>query len=97
MLPHFPHIEDRSYATVVTTVEISMYPFVDNFRGLIKEFIGKLHEYSELQVKTGPTSTVLIGDYDQVMTCLTEMMRWSFQHHGQSVFVTKILPGYTPT
>lgn len=82
---------------MVTTVEISMYPFVDNFRGLIKEFIGKLHEYSDLQVNTGPTSTVLIGDYDQVMTCLTEMMRWSFQQHGQSVFVTKILPGYTPT
>jgi uncharacterized protein YqgV (UPF0045/DUF77 family) len=82
---------------VVTTVEISMYPFIENFRGLIKEFIGKLHEYDELQVNMGPTSTVVIGEYDQVMTCLTEMIRWSFQHHGQAVFVTKILPGYSPS
>ena len=82
---------------MVTTVEISMYPFVETFRDLIKEFIGKLHDYSKLQVKAGPTSTVLIGEHGDVMTCLTEMMRWSFERHGQSVFVTKILPGYAPT
>lgn len=82
---------------MVTTVEISMYPFVETFRDLIKEFIGKLHEYSKLQVNAGPTSTVLIGEHDDVMTCLTEMLRWSYQRHGQSVFVTKILPGYAPT
>lgn len=82
---------------MVTTVEISMYPFVETFRDLIKEFIGKLQEYSQLQINPGPTSTVLIGNHDEVMRCLTEMMRWSHEHHGQSVFVTKILPGYAPT
>ena len=82
---------------MVTTVEISMYPFVENFRDLIKEFIDKLHEYNKLQVNAGPTSTVLIGAHDDVMTCLTEMMRWSHERHGQSVFVTKILPGYAST
>ncbi|MAI71688.1 MAG: histidine kinase [Rhodopirellula sp.] len=82
---------------MVTTVEISMYPFVKNFRDLIKEFIGKLTEYGEIEVHTGPTCTILMGDHDQVMNCLTEMTRWSYQQHGQSVFVTKILPGYEPT
>ena len=62
---------------MVTTVEISMYPFVKNFRDLIKDFIGKLEEYGEIEVQPGPTSTVLMGDYDQVMSCLTEMVRWS--------------------
>ena len=54
---------------MVTTVEISMYPFLKNFRDLIKEFIGKLEEYREIEVHTGPTSTVLMGDYEQVMNC----------------------------
>ena len=82
---------------MVTTVEISMYPFAKNFRDLIKDFIAKLEEYGEVEVQNGPTSTILMGDYDQVMSCLTDMMRWSYQQHGQSVFVTKILPGYQPT
>ncbi len=82
---------------MITTVEISMYPFANHFRDLIKDFIAKLNEYDEIQVTTGPTSTILLGDYDRVMSCLTEMMRWSHQKHGTSVFVTKILPGYSPT
>ena len=81
---------------MVITVEISMYPFLEKFRDSIKDFIRKLNEYGELQVSSGPTSTVVIGDYDRVMQCLTEMLRWSFQQHGQAVFVTKFLPGYEP-
>jgi|TARA_B110000495_G_scaffold167807_1_gene154459 uncharacterized protein YqgV (UPF0045/DUF77 family) len=81
---------------MVITVEISMYPFQEKFRDSIKDFIRKLNEYGELQVSSGPTSTVVIGDYDRVMQCLTEMLRWSFQQHGQAVFVTKFLPGYEP-
>ena len=81
---------------MVITVEISMYPFLEKFRDSIKDFIRKLNEYGELQVSSGPTSTVVIGDYDRVMQCLTEMLRWSFQQHGQAVFVTKFLHGYEP-
>ena len=95
--PSLPKIESRRLTAVVTTVEISMYPFIETFRELVKEFISKLHDFSQLQVNAGPTSTVLIGDYDDIMTCLTEMIRWSYERHGQSVFVTKILPGYAPT
>ena len=79
------------------TVEISMYPFQESFREPIKEFIAELNRRSDLQISTGPTSTVIIGEYSHVMETLTEMMRWSHEHQGKAVFVTKFLPGYAPS
>ncbi len=79
------------------TVEISMYPFQEKFRNPIKEFIGKLEQYEQLQITPGPTSTVIIGDYDEVMDCLREMLRWSHDSHGKAAFVTKMIPGYHPS
>lgn len=81
---------------MVITVEISMYPFHDQFRDLIKDFIRKLNEQGEMKVTSGPTSTVIVGDYDRVMDCLKDMLRWSHESHGKAVFVTKLLPGYQP-
>ena len=89
-------IQRERRTIVVVTVEISMYPFVEDFRDAIKEFIGRLKSYGELRVTAGPTSTVVIGDYDRVMECLKELLRWSYQQQGQAVFVTKFLPGYEP-
>ncbi len=43
---------------MIITVEISMYPFQENFRDLIQDFVAKLNGYEELRVTTGPTSTV---------------------------------------
>jgi uncharacterized protein YqgV (UPF0045/DUF77 family) len=82
---------------MVMTVEISMYPFREQFREFIKDFVRELNEQSDLAVTTGPTSTVVIGDYDVVMDCLKQLFRWSHETHGKAVFVTKFLPGYQPT
>ena len=81
---------------MIMTVEISMYPFQEQFRDSIREFVRKLNEYEELRVTTGPTSTVVIGDYDVAMDCIKEMLRWSHDQHGKAVFVAKFLPGYHP-
>ncbi|MGI9472402.1 MAG: YkoF family thiamine/hydroxymethylpyrimidine-binding protein [Rubripirellula sp.] len=82
---------------MVITVEISMYPFREEFRSLIKDFIRKLNEIDGLKIASGSTSTVIIGDYDLVMDTLKEMFRWSLETHGKAVFVTKFLPGYQPS
>ena len=78
------------------TVEISMYPFQENYRDLIRNFVSKLNQHENISVATGPTSTVVIGDYTHVMETITEMIRWSYEEHGRAVFVTKFIPGYVP-
>ena len=81
---------------MVVSVELSMYPFAKNYHELIQAFIAKLSTYDGMRIMSGPTSSVLVGEYGVVMECVTEMMLWSHQAHGQSVFVAKILPGYDP-
>jgi uncharacterized protein YqgV (UPF0045/DUF77 family) len=81
---------------MITTVEISMYPFRENYRDLIQDFARKLNEYSEIEVTTGPTSTVMVGEYPRLMECLNEMLRWSYAEHGRAVFVAKFLLDYNP-
>ena len=81
---------------MVITVEISMYPFRENYREVIAEFVSRLKGYEELRITTGITSSVIIGEYGRVMEGLTEALRWSYDEHGRAVFVAKLLPGYDP-
>lgn len=81
---------------MVITVEISMYPFHDEFRPMIRAFIERLRQYHELKVTPGSTSTVIHGGFQAVMECITEMLAWSQETQGQSAFVAKFLPGYNP-
>ncbi len=81
---------------MVITVEISMYPFQEKYRDLIQDFVTRLNGYEELSVTRGPTSTVIVGEYECVMECFTEMLRWSHSEQGRAVFVTKFIPDYEP-
>ncbi len=81
---------------MVVTVEISMYPFREDYRALIQDFVRKLNGYEKLRITTGPTSTVVIGEYARVMEALTELFEWSHREHGQAVFVTKLILDYDP-
>ena len=76
------------------SVELSMYPFKENYRDLIRSFVDRLNAYEGLRVTTGPTSTVIVGDYGIVMRCLSETMEWSHREHGRSVFIAKLIPDY---
>lgn len=82
---------------MITTAEISMYPFQDNYKELIKDCIRKLSEQREIRVIPGPTSTVIVGEYSRVMECLEEILPWSYDEHGRSVFVVKFILDYNPT
>jgi len=81
---------------MIITVEISMYPFRENYRDLIRDFVARLNGYEELRVTTGPTSTVIVGEYERVMESITEILRWSHGEHGRAVFVAKFIPDYEP-
>ena len=81
---------------MVITVEISMYPFQRDYRDRIQGFVRKLEAQPDLRVTTGPTSTVIVGEHARVMACLTELLPWSYEEHGRSVFVAKFIPDYDP-
>ena len=73
-----------------------MYPLHDNFIPPIDAIIEKLNAYSDLQVQTFATATVLQGEYGAVMRALNESIAWSYENHGKAVFAIKLIPGYEP-
>ena len=79
---------------MLITVELSLYPFSDNYKTLIKGFIAELNKRENLHTSTSPTSTIVHGEYNHVMDTLKEMIAWSYEAHGREVFVAKFIPGH---
>lgn len=71
--------------------ELSLYPLQENYIPAIKSFIDRLNTYTDLQVKTCETSTIVVGDYEIVMHILGEEMRQTHDEVGQAIFVCKFL------
>lgn len=76
------------------TVELSMYPFNEDYKTLIKDFIVELNKRDDLTISTSLTSTMVHGEYNHVMDSLKEMIAWSYTTHGRQVFVAKFIPGH---
>jgi uncharacterized protein YqgV (UPF0045/DUF77 family) len=81
---------------MMLTIEISMYPFVEDYKTPILGFIERLNTVSGLRVSTMATCTLVSGEFDVVMRALGDMLRWSYDTYGKAVYVTKFLPGFTP-
>ena len=79
------------------TAEISLYPMRPDFVPPIRDFIDLLNGHDGLRVTTYPTSTVVVGEFDRVMTILAEAMEESYRRFGMGVFVTKFIAGYDAT
>ena len=47
-------------------------------------------------MQTTATSTLVLGEYSQVMTLLGDAIAASYERYGTSVFAAKIIPGYEP-
>ena len=73
--------------------EISLYPLKEQYIGPIQSFIDRLNSYSELNVSSSATSTIVVGDYLPTMQILAEEMLRVHQEIGQAVFVCKYLNG----
>jgi uncharacterized protein YqgV (UPF0045/DUF77 family) len=77
-------------------VEISLYPLRQDYLTPIEDVIARLNGDARLRVVTNSMSTQVFGDYEIVMQCLVRELRTSFERHGTSVFVMKVL-GPLPT
>jgi len=75
------------------TVEISKYPFQENFEEPILNFIERLNAYDSIKIKTNATATHIVGEYDEVMKILQDEIKVSFEKYGKVVFVAKFING----
>ena len=73
--------------------EISLYPLQEDYIEHIKTFIERINTYSDIEVQTNATSTIVVGDYTEVMTMLSTEMKRSHEELGQGIFVCKFLNG----
>lgn len=72
------------------SIEISYYPLHDDYISPIKDFIYRLNQYDEIEVITNGMSTQIFGDYDQLMSIVSNEIKKSFEL-PHSVFVLKIV------
>lgn len=74
-------------------VEISLYPLNEAYIEPIKGFIERINLYEQLTAVTGPTSTVISGEMNELMQILNEEMQVTYEQVGQAIFVCKFLNG----
>ena len=73
------------------SVEISKYPLADDYIPAIKSFIDRLNAVEGLSVVTNTMSTQVFGEYDLVMTTLSQEMKRSYEEFGKAIFVCKFI------
>lgn len=71
------------------TVEISYYALAEEYGNPVKEFLHALNGQESITIQPGVMSTMIAGEYDDVMRLLTETVR-PFMEKYPSVFVLKI-------
>ena len=76
------------------SVDLSLYPFQEDFVPPVKDFITWLKAQSGLNTETHATSTIITGEQDRVMTVLNDALNYSREQYGRVVFVAKFLPDY---
>ena len=72
----------------MVSVEISYYPLADDFNAPIREFLNKLSN-DKLIIESGKMSTIIIGEYIDVMNLMTSAMGDLMKEH-RSVFNIKL-------
>ena len=72
-----------------TTAEISYYPLNKEFEQPVLDFIKAMEGYGKVKVEPGTMSTLIIGDYDDVMSLLTQTIK-PFMEKMPSVFALRI-------
>jgi uncharacterized protein YqgV (UPF0045/DUF77 family) len=74
------------------SLEISLYPFAEDYPDDVKLFLEKIYSQPDLKVETNSMSTIITGDYHQVMTLINDEV-FRFFENNKAVFVLKISNG----
>lgn len=73
------------------TVEMSFYPFAEQYLPAIKNTVSRLNKAEQVKVRTNATATHIVGEYDVVMALINKEIKVSFEEVGKSVFVCKFI------
>jgi len=76
------------------SAELTLYPLKDQYLPIIEATIEKLNSFDNISVRTFPTATILVGNYDDVMACIDDTMHWCYEEFGKCIFIAKFIPGY---
>lgn len=75
------------------SVDISLYPLKSSYREPIKAFIDRLSSYTNLEISYSSMSTVIYGDYAEIMSMLEKEIATTLQTLPKSVFIIKLSGG----
>jgi uncharacterized protein YqgV (UPF0045/DUF77 family) len=71
------------------TVEIGYYPLMDDYEKPVESFLEKLAENKNITIESGSMSSLLTGNYEDVMELLNRQLK-PFLEKYPSVFTLKI-------
>lgn len=72
------------------TVEISLYPLMENYAPPIRDFISRLKQHKDIEIVTNATSTQIVGEHARVFEILSKETALTFSS-GNHVFVIKVI------
>jgi uncharacterized protein YqgV (UPF0045/DUF77 family) len=73
-----------------TSIEISYYHLNENYKTPIKSFIEALQKNKNITVKPNSLSTHIFGEFDEVMSTLTDCIKEAFEL-PESIFILKVI------
>lgn len=78
---------------MIVTAEISLNPLSDSYASVVTQFCEGLLANAAIEVRVSGLSTLLIGEYSQVMSAIEEQLIPVFDAH-KAVFHLKMAPGH---
>ncbi|NNC84084.1 MAG: hypothetical protein HKN79_10955 [Flavobacteriales bacterium] len=73
------------------SVELSMYPLVEQYKSPIIEFVESLRQREGIEIETNGMSSHLYGEYDDIMSVLNGEMKKVFENGPKVVMVMKVV------
>lgn len=73
------------------SIEISLYPLDKNYSQAIREFISRVSQYQQVEIRYQPMSTQITGEFDLCMELLNKELKQSFNQDKTIAAVIKII------
>jgi uncharacterized protein YqgV (UPF0045/DUF77 family) len=73
------------------SIEISLYPLDKNYSQVIRDFISRVNQYKQIEIRHHPMSTQISGEYQVCMDLLANELKLSFEQNKTIASVIKIL------
>lgn len=73
------------------SIEISMYPLLDDYCQPIIDFIDRLETHKEVRVARNAMSTQVFGEFRTLMSMMTEEVETVLANEPKTVFVIKLI------